>query len=111
MEGSRKYKDFEQYLVSRNDFQEMKSNDNMGISVFSDSKKYLDERLKLLQKNWRLIAFSPKWRNDRCYMNNVKIKVKPLTKLVPKEAEDLSKKVYHLLPYVKITNLLIEVDH
>ena len=111
VEGSRRYKDFEQYLISREDFSEMKNSDNIELNVVSDSKKYLDERFKLLQK--KLEVDSNLAQNGEmvdAYMSNGKIKVKPLTKLVPKEAENLAKKVYRLLPYVKITDLLIEVD-
>lgn len=83
----------------------------MGLNVFSDSKDYLDERFKLLQKKLEIDCnLAQSGEMVDAYMSNGKIKVKPLTKLVPKEAEDLAKKVYRLLPYVKITDLLIEVD-
>jgi hypothetical protein len=112
VEGSRRYKDFEDYLISREDFQQMKSNDNIGLNVVSDSKAYLNERFKLLQKKLESdCKLAQSGEMIDAYMSNGKIKVKPLTKLVPKEAEDLAKKVYRLLPYVKITELLIEVDH
>lgn len=111
VEGSRRYKDFEQYLISREDFSEMKNTDNIELNVVSDSKKYLDERFRLLQKKLEIDSnLAQNGEMVDAYMSNGKIKVKPLTKLVPKEAEYLAKKVYRLLPYVKITDLLIEVD-
>lgn len=41
---------------------------------------------------------------------NDRIKIKPLENTVPKEAEDLGKRIYNLLPLIKITDLLKEVD-
>lgn len=38
------------------------------------------------------------------------LKITPLTNTVPKEAEAFVKQAYQLLPYVKITELLMEVD-
>ena len=111
VEGSRRYKDFEQYLISGEDFLEMKNTDNIGLNVVSDCKEYLDERFKLLQEKLEIDCnLAQNGEMVDAYMSNGKIKVKPLTKLVPKETEDLAKKVYRLLPYVKITDLLIEVD-
>ncbi len=111
VEGSRRYKDFEQYLISREDFQEMKNTHNIGLNVISDSKAYLDERFELLREKLEIdCSLAQNGQMIDASMSNGKIKVKPLTKLVPKEAEDLAKKVSRLLPYVKITDLLIEVD-
>jgi hypothetical protein len=38
------------------------------------------------------------------------LKVTPLTNAVPEEAEALMRQTYSLLPHVKVTDLLLEVD-
>lgn len=111
VEGSHKYKDFEDYLISRNDFDKMKNSHDIGLNVILNSEEYFTERLKLLQEKLELACkLAEAGELPEVTINNGRIKVKPLTDLVPKEVDNLARKVYKLLPYVKITDLLIEVD-
>jgi len=112
VEGSRKYKDFEDYLISVENFREMKHNQDVGLNITLDSQKYFNQRLELLNNKLKeACLLAERGELPEVTINNGKIKVKPLTNLVPKEAEILVSKVSKLLPFVKITDLLIEVDH
>lgn len=45
VEGSRKYKYFEDYLISVENFREMKHNQDVGLNITLDSQKYFNQRL------------------------------------------------------------------
>jgi hypothetical protein len=50
-----------------------------------------------------------KWNSGADFVHGV-LKVTPLTSAVPEEAEALIRRAYALLPHVKITDLLLELD-
>jgi hypothetical protein len=43
--GSRQFKDFDDYLVPKADFDRQQSEDRLGLSIPSSARAYLDERL------------------------------------------------------------------
>src|SRR6201993_1901371 len=61
-----------------------------------------------LQDCWLLI--SPGENIARCYARRRDLRIAPLRKNTPESAEALAEKAYALMPHVKITELLAEVD-
>ena len=86
LEGSRRYKDFEDYLISREEFIEMKNNLDIGLNITLKAEEYLNERLDLLKKKLEIVCnLAEAEELPEVSLNNGKIKVKPLTNLVPKK--------------------------
>ena len=109
--GSRQYKDFEEYLLDPTTFTTLKSNSvlptvmNLSFQGFMQSRinqltLILDEVHKLAINN----------EIPDVIINDDGLKVTQLTNSVPDEVYSFSQKVYSMLPKIKITHLLQEVD-
>ncbi len=112
IEGSRQFKDFEDYLLPQSRFAELREVGDWGLPVETDCETFLAERLSLLEaelakvEQLALIDSLP----DAAITQKGQLKISPLTKTVPEAATDLMQGAYALLPSVKITDLLLEVD-
>lgn len=111
MQGSRQFKDFEEYLLPTEKFASLKEAKESSIAVTNDCSQYLQDRLLLLEEQLETVNRLAKTNElpDAIFTASG-LKITPLTNSVPIEAEALTQQVYSLLPRVKITELLIEVD-
>ena len=111
VQGSRQFKDFNEYLLPANRFSELKETGNLGLSVDSDCERYLNDRMQLLTQ--KLETVNQLAANDELQevtIGDSGLRISPLTNAVPDEANNLMRQAYELLPHVKITELLQEVD-
>jgi len=111
VQGSRQFKDFEEYLLPAEKYTELKLVDKIPLSVETGLELYLDERISLL--NQLLEKVNRLAENNELpdvSISNDGLKISPLTNSVPKEVDDLMQRAYNLLPRIKITDLLIEVN-
>lgn len=111
IEGSRQFKDFDEYLVPAEKFAALKQSGELPLAVDADGGSFLRERLLLLER--QLTAVNRMARADElpdATINGSGLKVTPLANAVPEEAAALTVRAYGLLPHVKITELLMEVD-
>lgn len=105
--GSRKYKNFDDYLVSKSEWAKVSSQDHH-LAVSSCFDEFMEERSNSLAK--RL-----KWVSNHAHdlegvnLDEGKIHVERLDKETPEEAKALSSELYNMLPRVKLTDLLMEV--
>ncbi|MGL5057097.1 MAG: hypothetical protein ACRC6A_07000, partial [Fusobacteriaceae bacterium] len=104
--GSRQYMDFEEYLFSKDEWQESKNFSRLAVSLeledyFTERKLSMDKRLKWFSKNINQIK--------GISIENGKISISRLEKSIPLEAEQLSSKLYKLIPRINLTDLLIDV--
>ena len=109
--GSRQFKDFNEYLVPANDFETLRITGGLALSVVTDGEKYLRERIELLKH--RLTEVNRLAEADQLpdvELTASGLKISPLINTVPETAGILMQRVYGLLPHVKITELLTEVD-
>jgi TnpA family transposase len=108
--GSRQFNDFKEYILSPEAFEQLKR-DDFSLPVESDGEKYLSGRMEQLRSQLvavgKLAALGQ--LPDVTFTKGV-LKITPLDKLVPDEAEAAMRKVYALMPHVRITELLLEVD-
>ena len=111
VQGSRQFKDFEEYLLPTEKFASLKEAKKSPIAVTNDCSQYLQDRLLLLEEQLETVNRLAKTNElpDAIFTASG-LKITPLTNSVPIEAEALTQQVYSLLPRVKITELLIEVD-
>lgn len=113
VQGSRQFKDFEEYLLPPNDFAAQHVQQQLGLAVDTDCSRFLENRFALLEKEMatveRLAAANE--LPDAVITSNGRLKITPLNNAVPPEAAELMSLVYGMLPHLKITELLLEVDH
>lgn len=109
VQGSRQFKDFEDYLLPPSRFLSQREQQELGLAVKIDCRGYLEDRLAVLQDQLatveRLAAANE--LPDAAITNIGRLKISPLDRA---DAEALMQQAYSLLPHLKITELLLEVD-
>jgi TnpA family transposase len=111
VEGSRQFKNFDAYMVPTEKFAALRSGSALPLSVTTDYEPYIAERLQVLEQH--LKAVDRKARSGKlpdAVITESGLKITPLANAVPDEAAALMRKAYGLLPHIKITELLVEVD-
>ena len=111
VQGSRQFKDFDAYLLTADAFSSLKEADKLGISVDTDYERYMSQRLAQLEERLNtvnMLAESNKLP-DAIITNNG-LKITPFDAIFPDNAQSLVQNTAALLPHIKITELLIEVD-
>ena len=111
VQGSRQFKDFEDYLVPPVKFASLKQANELPLAVATDCEQYLNERLTQLETQLATV-------NRMAQANELPdaiitasgLKITPLDAVVPDTAQLLIDQAARILPHVKITELLLEVD-
>jgi hypothetical protein len=111
VEGSRQWRAVEDQLIPPARFAAMREAGPLPLAAPRTAEEYLAERRALLDR--RLAEVSAKAAADR--LEDVRIagnelKISPLKAVTPAEAEALADRLYAMLPNLRITNLLAEVD-
>jgi TnpA family transposase len=110
--GSRQYKDFDEYLIDQNRYKQLKANNELPLKEFTtDFNQFIQSRLKILTTN--LDEVHKLVINDEleeASINDDGLRISPLSNSVPDDAIEFNQQVYALLPKIKITSLLQEVD-
>jgi TnpA family transposase len=111
--GSRKYADFEDYLLPRSTWERMQENceETLPVAINPDLDEYLAERSEELRRELtevgRLISRG-KLKDVR--IEGGELRFKRAKTSVPKGMKELTQKVYDRMPRVKLTDLLVAVD-
>ncbi len=112
VQGSRQFKDFEEYLLPAPRFTVQREQKELGLAVDTHCDRYLEARLAVLERELatveRLAAHNE--LPDASITSSGGLKITPLDNAVPDEAEALMQQACGLLPNLKITELLLEVD-
>jgi TnpA family transposase len=112
VQGSRQFKDFEEYLLPAPRFAAQREQRELGLAVETDCDRFLEARMAVLERELatveRLAAHNE--LPDASITSSGGLKITPLDNAVPDEAEALMQQAYGLLPHLKITELLLEVD-
>jgi TnpA family transposase len=111
VQGSRQFKDFEDYLVPPAKFASLKQSGELQLTVATDCDQYLHDRLTQLETQLATVNRMAA-ANDLpdAIITESGLKITPLDAAVPDSAQALIDKVAMLLPHIKITELLLEVD-
>jgi TnpA family transposase len=111
VEGSREYKDFNAYLLSREEWLKLKSDGQTGVALPLTFDEYIRERSSTLHISLRRLGISLKRGTvPDVRLEDSELHITPLEKSVPEEVETLHRRAYELVPRIKLTELLIEVD-
>ncbi len=109
--GSRQFKDFEEYLLPHAHLAALQESGDIPAAIAYDGARYVCDRLALLTDQLQHVdQLAASSTLPDAHIANELLKVKPLTKSVPEEAERLEAEIYSLVPHLKITELLLEVD-
>ncbi|MCB1741715.1 MAG: Tn3 family transposase, partial [Gammaproteobacteria bacterium] len=110
-QGSRQFKDFDEYLVPTDTFTTLKRTSALPLAVEPDCERYLSARLRLLDEQLetanRLAASN---ELPAAIITTSGLKITPLDAVVPDAAQALIDQIAMRLPHVKVTELLLEVD-
>lgn len=111
VEGSRQFKNFNEYLLPAQKFAALKGADELRLAVDSDCERYLKERLDTLNDQLQSVDLLAA-ANDLpdAILTDAGLKITPLNASVPQSAQSLIDQIAASLPHVKITELLLEVD-
>ena len=105
--GSRLHKKFEDYLISKDEWEKFKNSSALAVSLSAD--EYLQERYISLDK--KLKEFEANIDElDKIDISEDRIHVQRLEKDTPGEVKTLKRILYDSLPRIKLTDLLIEVS-
>src|ERR1700719_3971893 len=108
--GSRRYRAFEERLISRETLKELEQGGTLPIAVDADFERFISARRARL--NERLAAIDVKAKGgllpDVMIEKGV-LKITPIEKSTPPEAEALAARLYAMLPRIRITDLLSQV--
>jgi len=110
-QGSRQFKDFDEYLLPAERFASLKQAGELPLAVDADCDKFLNARLLLLgQQLTSVNRMAKAGELPDAIITESGLKITPLANSVPEEADALMQQAYGLMPHVKITELLMEVD-
>jgi hypothetical protein len=111
VEGSRQFKNFNEYLLPAGKFTAPQLANELPLAIDTECESYLHAQLSLLEQQLgsvdRMAA-----SNDLpdAILTDSGLKITPLDVAVPQAAQNLIDHVATLLPHLKITELLLEVD-
>ena len=108
--GSRRYRSFEEHLISREAQQELLQNGTLPVAVDPDFERFIAGRRARL--DGRLAAVDTKAKDGLLLDVSLEkgvLKIAPIEKSTPPEAEALAARLYAMLPRIRITDLLSEV--
>ena len=107
--GSRRFRAFEERLISRETLQELQQNGDLPIAVETDFESFIAGRRAFLDERLALIDAKAKdGLLPDVTIDKGALKITPIAKSTPPEAEALAARLYAMLPRVRITDLLSE---
>jgi TnpA family transposase len=111
VQGSRHFKDFDEYLLPVEKFDALKQSNELPISLNPDCDQYLEDRLGLLEQQLAAVnRLALANELPDAVITESGLKITPFDSVVPEEAQTLVDQAGMLLPRVKITELLMDVD-
>ncbi|TEB12775.1 hypothetical protein Pmgp_00751 [Pelotomaculum propionicicum] len=109
--GSRQFKNFEEYLLTAEAWDAMCQAGDLPVAVPTNIDLYLESRKQQLHDQLQVVSkLIKKNKLPDASLQDGKLRIAPLQKIVPDEVEELIRRAYGLLPRIKLTDLLVEVD-
>ena len=111
VQGSRQFRDFDEYLIPLEKFNALLHQGELALAITTECERYLGDRLLLLQQQLENVdRIAQANELSDAIITASGLRITPLANAVPDEAHILVHRAYALLPHVKITELLLEVD-
>jgi TnpA family transposase len=111
VQGSRQFRNFDEYLLSAERFGALKETKALPVAVNSDCDQYLQDRLDLLEEQLATVnRLALANELPDAIITDSGLKITPLDAAVPEAAQLLIDQAGMLLPRIKITELLMDVE-
>jgi TnpA family transposase len=111
VQGSRQFRDFEEYLLPQEKFRDLQQARTLPVAINPDLDQYLLERVLLLNQQLATVNRLALANGlPHAIITDTGLKITPLDAVVPEAAQTLIDQASALLPRIKITELLMEVD-
>ena len=111
VEGSRQFRDFEDYLLPPEKFSTLQKARALPIAINPDLDQYLLERVLLLNQQLATVnRLALANELPDAIITDTGLKITPQDPVVPEAAQALIDQAGNLLPRIKITELLMDVD-
>jgi TnpA family transposase len=111
VQGSRQFKDFEAYLLPAERFAALQAQQAVPVAVNPDGEAFLRERVEVLTDELQTVnRLATAEALPAAALTARGLRITPLDKAVPAAADALIRQTTALLPHLKITDLLLEVD-
>lgn len=111
VDRSRHYQDFETYLIPKLTFEILKAEGPLPVEIETEVQSYLESRRSALTQELTTVAtLAESGELHDVDLAEGDLKITPLRAVTPPEAVSLRDAAYDLLPRIKITDLLLEVD-
>lgn len=111
VQGSRQFKDFEEYLLPPSRFAAQREQKELGLAVDTDCGRFLEGRLVVLERELATVErLAAQNELPAVSITSTGLKITPLDNAVPEATDALMRQAYGLLPHLKITELVLEVD-
>lgn len=107
--GSRQHKDFDEYLVSKDEWSRIQP-DTTKLVVSMTASDYLAERTASLIQRLEWVSNNIE-DLEGINVEQGKLHISRLEKDTPEDARNFSSSLYELLPRIKLTEVLMEVAH
>ncbi len=109
--GSRQYKNFDDYLLPKDKWQTLRDNNQIPVAITTDFTTYIEQRQKLLFEQFDKVSdLIVKKQLTGVVIENGKLVISPITSDAPDGATQFRDRISELLPRIKLTDLLVEVD-
>ena len=106
IDGSKQYKDFEEYLISKTEWNNVKEQTKLSASL--SFQEYITGRYSLLNNKLEWISKNSK-NLDSISIEKGKISIARLEKNTPKEGKQLSIDLYKTIPKISLPDLLLDI--
>ena len=111
VEGSRAYRTFDDYLLPRPTFALMRAERRLGLAVPDNFARWRDERAAMLDRKLRALSIAAaKNQLPEAAITADGLTILPIRREEQQQARALSSRLYNLMPRVRITDLLAEVN-
>jgi TnpA family transposase len=111
VKGSRQFRDFDDYLLPKAIFVDLKRANDIPVAVTANCEHYLHARLHELDQQLALVnRLAIANQLPDAILTETGLKITPLDAQVPDNAQDLIDHTSMMLPRIKITELLMDVD-
>jgi len=108
---SRQYRAFDEYLLPQPAWRALRETQPVPVAVETACATYLDQQRQ--QVDQKMTKVADLLANDQLpdvRLHKGRLTITPLRTTVPPAAEELGRRAYELLRWVRITDLLVEVD-
>ncbi|QBD75159.1 Tn3 family transposase [Ktedonosporobacter rubrisoli] len=112
VEGSRAFRPFDEYLLPKTVYIEKKEKGDLNLGIPTRFEDWRDQRMEALETRMKTVAdLAESGQLPDAVLNEEGLSISPIKRSTPPEAEELSYRLYRMLPRVRITDLLMEVNH